>query len=325
MIKSNSDKPLGQSLELYKKLCLIRKTEEKIAKHYHEDEMKTPVHSSMGQEAIVVGVCSALKKEDHAFGSYRGHGIYLAKTQNTDDFFAEMFGKVTSPIKGIGGSMHMCAPDYGVMQTSAIVASNIPVAVGTAFANKQMKNDKITVVFFGDGALDEGVFWESLNVSCLMKLPILFVCEDNGLAVHTHKTKRQGYKSILDIVSNYNCHVLNEDTTDVEVIHGLTTKAIELIRSTQQPCFIHLKYYRYLEHVGVNKDFDAGYRSKEEFEEWFKKDPIKIQRDKLIQAGYKEKDIEDMEEQIAKKINQSFVLAQKAPYPDEEELLKEVI
>ncbi len=167
------------NLDLYKKLYLARRAEKKIREHYMEDEMKTPMHMSMGEEAIAVGVCHALKAEDQVFATYRSHAIYLAKTQKIDDFFAEMYGKDTALLKGKGGSMHMCAPESGFMGTSAIVASIIPVAVGVAFANKQMGNDKLATVFFGDGATDEGAFWESLNVACLMKLPILFVCEDN--------------------------------------------------------------------------------------------------------------------------------------------------
>jgi len=166
------------NIELYKTMYLIRKTEEKIQEHYHEDEMKTPMHMSMGEEAIAVGVCHALKAKDQIFGTYRSHAIYLAKTQNINDFFAEMYGKDTALLKGKGGSMHMCNPDGGFMGSSGIVASAIPVAVGAAFANKTVKNEKYVAVFFGDGAANEGVFWESLNVACLMKLPIIFVCAD---------------------------------------------------------------------------------------------------------------------------------------------------
>ena len=218
------------SIKLYQKMYLIRKTEEKIREHYMEDEMKTPMHMSMGEEAIAVGVCHALKTEDQVFGTYRSHAIYLAKTQKIGDFFAEMYGKDTALLKGKGGSMHMCAPESGFMGTSAIVASIIPVAVGAAFANKRKGNGKIVAVFFGDGATDEGAFWESLNVACLMKLPVLFVCEDNGFAVHTATSKRQGYVSITDIVSKFNCNVLKENTTDAEIIYKLTHQAIKLIR-----------------------------------------------------------------------------------------------
>ena len=312
------------NLELYKKLYLVRRVEETIQAHYMEDEMKTPMHMSMGEEAIAIGVCHALGEEDQVFCSYRSHAIYLAKTQNTDDFFAEMFGKDTAPLKGKGGSMHMCDPDSGFMGTSAIVASIIPVAVGAAFANKQQKNGKITAVFFGDGAIDEGNFWESLNVACLMKLPVLFICEDNGLAVHTPASERHGYASIDDIVSKFNCNVLKEDTTDAEVIYRLTRKAIKLIKTTQMPCFMHLRYYRYLEHVGVNEDFDAGYRSRDDFKEWFKKDPVNIQREKMTLKYGIEEDVVKIEKKLDNQIENSLRLAKEAPFPEAGELYKDV-
>lgn len=310
--------------DLYQKLYLARRAEEKIREHYMEDEMKTPMHMSMGEEAIAVGVCQALKAEDQVFATYRSHAIYLAKTQKIDDFFAEMYGKDTALLKGKGGSMHMCAPESGFMGTSAIVASIIPVAIGAAFANKQQGNSKLVVVFFGDGALDEGAFWESLNVACLMKLPILFVCEDNGFAVHTPTSKRQGYASITDIVSRFNCNLLKENTTDAEIVYKLTEKATKLIRTTQMPCFMHLRYYRYLEHVGVNEDFDAGYRSRAEFEEWYKKDPINLQRKKLLRQGIREEEIIKLEKEIDNKIEKSVRLAKEAPFAEVSELYNEV-
>ena len=306
--------------ELYKKLYLIRRAEEKICEHYLEDDMKTPMHMSMGEEAIAVGVCHALQLGDQVFGTYRSHATYLAKTQDVNDFFAEMYGKDTALLKGKGGSMHMCAPDSGFMGTSAIVAGVIPVAVGAAFANKRQGNGKNTVVFFGDGALDEGNFWESLNVACLMKLPVLFVCEDNGFAVHTPTYKRQGYASITDIVSNFNCSLLKEETTDAEVIYELTRQAIETIKTTRMPCFMHLRYYRYLEHVGINEDFDAGYRSREEFEEWYKKDPVGLQREKLLKQGINEGEIKTIERDIDGRIESSLRAAKEAPFAKDSEL-----
>ena len=312
------------NLDLYKKLYLARRAEEKICQHYMEDEMKTPMHMSMGGEAIAVGVCHALKAKDQVFGTYRSHAMYLAKTQKIEDFFAEMYGKDTALLKGKGGSMHMCAPDSGFIGTSAIVASNIPVAVGAAFANTRRGNGKIVAVFFGDGATDEGVFWESLNVACLMKLPVLFVCEDNGFAVHTPTSKRHGHASITDIVSKFNCNVIKETTTDAEVIYQLTQKAIKLLKTNQVPCFMHFRYYRYLEHVGIDEDFDAGYRSKEEFVEWYKKDPINLQRRKLLQQGIKEGEIIKFEREIDNQINKSLRLAKEASFAEVNELYKGV-
>jgi len=312
------------NLEFYKKLYLIRRAEVGIQKYYFEDEMKTPMHMSMGEEALVVGVCQALKDEDQVLGTYRSHALYLAKTGETDEFFAEMYGKATGKIRGRAGSMHLSAPEKGFIGASAIVGGTIPIAVGAAFANKRKKNGKIVATFFGDGAIDEGCFWESLNIACLMNLPVLFICEDNGFAVHTSATERHGYKSITDIVSKFNCNVFQSETTDVEAIYKLTSDAIKSVEQNQMPAFLHLKYYRYLEHVGVSEDFDAGYRSKEEFEKWQEKDPVDLQRIKLLEKGFKEEEIKKLEKEIDDKIENSIKLAKEAPFIDSKDTYKDV-
>ena len=312
------------NVELYKKVYLIRRAEEKIREHYMEDEMKTPVHLSIGEEAIAAGVCQALRPGDQIFGTYRSHGIYLAKTEETDRFFAELYGKATGVAKGKTGSMHLSAPESNFLGASAVVATIIPVAVGASFANKRENNGKLVAVFFGDGALDEGAFWESLNFACLKELPILFVCEDNGLAIHSSISERQGYGSIGDVVSRFKCNVFQEKTTDPEVIYRLTSNAIALQEDNHKPCFLHLKYYRYLEHVGINEDFDAGYRSREEFDEWYRQDPLDLQRRKLLENGSREEEIQDIEKNIDGQIANSVNLAQIAPFPDERELFRDV-
>ena len=313
------------NIELYKKAYLIRKTQVKICENYKENEMKNPIHTSMGEEAIASGVCQALNHEDQIFGSCRGHGIYLARTCETDGFFAELYGKKTGVAKGRAGSMHLSSPESNLLGTSAIVASTIPVAVGASYMNKQKNNGKLVAIFFGDGASDEGVFWESLNFSCLKKLPIIFVCEDNEYSVHSHISKRQGYKSITDVVSQFNCNVFMEETTDPEVIYKLTRKAIQLYKKNLKPCFLHFKYYRYLEHVGTKPDFKFKYRSEDVFREWYKIDPIKIQREKLLKKNYcSEKEIKEIEKKIDLQIKNSIRDAREAPYPDASDLFKEV-
>jgi len=300
------------NIELYKKLFLIRCAEESIKIHYTNDLMKTPMHMSMGSEAIASGVCHALADDDQVLGTYRTHALYLSKTGETDRFFAEMYGKATGVVGGKGGSMHLVAPDKGLICTSAIVASNIPVGVGAAFANKIKKNGKMTVVFFGDGAIDEGVFWESINAACLMQIPIIFVCEDNDIAVHTPKSERHGYHSITEVISQFDCDVYIESSTDVEIIYNLAKKAIQSVQQKQRPAFLHLKYFRYLEHVGVFEDFNAGYREKKE--EWYKKDPVKLQRKKLTQ-WIGETEIMEIEQDILKQVEQSVKAAESAPFP----------
>ncbi|KMP12720.1 hypothetical protein UR09_00040 [Candidatus Nitromaritima sp. SCGC AAA799-A02] len=313
-----------KNFELYQKMYLIRMSEENIRVHYPSDELKTPVHLCIGQEAIAAGTTYALKPEDQIFGTYRNHGIYLSRTGETDPFFGELFGKATGEFRGKAGSMHLSAPNAGFLATSAVVGTTIPVAAGSAFVNKHTKNDRLVAVYFGEGALDEGVFWESLNFSSLKKLPILFICEDNDLAIHSKASDRQGYRSITDVVSQFDCHVLQSESTDPEVIADLSAKGIEWLRDKGGPVFMHLKYYRYLEHVGINEDFHFGYRSKEEFLKWHEIDPVNLQRQKLIKKGYEESVIQKMEQSVVKQIQLSIEKARNAPFPAGDELFKDI-
>jgi pyruvate dehydrogenase E1 component alpha subunit len=298
----------------------VRKSEEAIIRHYTSDDMKTPMHMSMGQEAIPVAVCHALSAGDQVFSTYRSHAVYLAQTQDTDKFFAELYGKVTGAARGKAGSMHLSAPEQGHLCSSAVVASCIPVAVGTAFANRSRKTGAVACVFFGDGAVDEGVFWESLNVASSMRIPVLFVCEDNGLAVHTPAGLRQGYRSVMEVVKQFNCDSDGDDSNDVEKIHEIAAQAIERIRKTGRPGFLRFTCYRYLEHVGVAEDFDAGYRARAEYEKWKARDSLDLQRRKLLERGNNESSLKLLESEILQAIDRSVERAQAAPFPGPEEL-----
>ena len=163
---------MDERIALYRKLLLVRQVEEAIRTHYASDDMKTPVHLGIGGEAISVGVCHCLPAKASTFGTYRNHALYLAVTDDTDGFFAELFGKESGPGKGKAGSMHLCRPDCGLMATSAVVATTIPLAVGAALANAYRKDSTPVAVFFGDGAVEEGVFWESVNFACLHRLNV---------------------------------------------------------------------------------------------------------------------------------------------------------
>lgn len=302
------------SIDLYKKLFLIRRAEEVICQCYSENDMKTPMHMTMGGEAISAGVCHALNDGDQVVGTYRSHGIYLAKTGETDAFFAEMYGKVGGTSKGKSGSMHLMDASKGLICTSAIVGSSIPVAIGAAYANKYKKNGKIVSVFFGDGAIDEGVFWESVNAACSMKLPVMFICEDNDFAVHVPSKERHGYKNIADVISQFDCAVYRDDTTDVEKIYNLTQKAIQEMREFHRPAFLHLKYYRYLEHVGVFDDFKSGYRNRDDYEKWFRVDPVDMQRQRLM-SSIGEAAVVKIENEIDQQVRNSLQHAKDQPFP----------
>lgn len=311
-------------LEVYRMIYLIRRSEELIIKHYKENEMKTPMHMSMGEEAIVGGVVSELKKNDQVFGTYRSHALYLAKTNDPDSFFGELYGKVTGSFHGIAGSMHLADPSKNMILTSAVVGTTIPVAVGAALSNKIQKKRNYVVVFFGDGATDEGVFWESLNFACLKKLPILFVCEDNNLAIHSSISERQGYKSIDDVVSQFHCITATSESTNVFNVQKMTSTIFRKMKQTGKPGFLHLKYYRYLEHVGVEEDFHFKYRSRREFLRWKKIDPILVARKQLIKQLVNEDKILLIEKSVDRKVLSSIRKARSASYPKETELFENI-
>lgn len=304
-------------LDLYKKMYLIREAEKTVRVEYAHDEMKTPMHMSMGEEAIAVGVCAALNDKAQVWGTYRSHALYLARTGDINGFFAEFYGKATGPGGGKAGSMHLADPNKGVMVTSAVVGTTIPLALGGAFSSSVLGNNKINVVFFGDGAVDEGVFWESINLASLWKLPIIFVYEDNDLAIHASTTIRHGYRNITDIIKQYRCFCREYNGTDVKIIFDITHSAVDHL--VCGPVFLSFKYYRYLEHVGVNEDFNAGYRSKEEFLQWRRVDPVDMLRAKLVDMGLFSEVIK-IEIYILNKIKSAITLAKSAPYPEPQQL-----
>lgn len=313
-----------ESLQLYRKLILARLSEEKIRDEYFSDLMKTPVHLGIGGEAIPVGVCHCLPAGSKTFGTYRNHALYLTVTENTDEFFGEMYGKVKGVAKGKAGSMHLSSPEHGFVATSAVVGTTIPLAVGAALANAYRKSKEIVAVFFGDGAVEEGVFWESLNFASLKKLPVLFICEDNGLAIHTAAKDRQGFLSIQKAASSFDCHVGGGDGSNVQEVVETTRRLLKQMLEFPKPGFLHFTYHRFLEHVGPREDYDAGYRKCPSREELEKRDPA-LQFEKLLcQNGCTPEELESIREALRTQINQSVVAAQQSPFPPPEELYADV-
>lgn len=312
--------PAEVSIALYRTLYLTRRCEEMIVKIYPDDEMKTPMHMSMGQEAVSVGVCKAIGQDGDVLASYRSHATYLAKTENSDAFFGELHGRVNGTANGKGGSMHLADVENGMLGSTGIVAAGIPVALGAAYANKHKQNGRVVATFFGDGATDEAAFWESLNIACSMKLPVLFVCEDNDLAVHTRKAERQGFASLSEVVRQYECLVYEDDTNDVESIYALTRAAINRVLAEDKPAFLNIRTYRYLEPCGTAMDTDAPYRSIEEDTFWKKQDCVRIQRERLLSSGIERDAISELETTIDSSIEASVTAAKSAAHPSPEML-----
>lgn len=311
-------------LPLYRKLILARQAENMIRQEYFNDEMKTPVHLGVGGEAIAVGVCHALPPGSQTFGTYRNHALYLAMSGDTDRFFAELYGKITGSGKGKAGSMHLSAPDHGLIATSAVVGTTIPVAVGMALAHAYRHEKTLVAVFFGDGALEEGVFWESMNFACLRRLRILFVCEDNGLAIHTPVRDRQGFRSIEQVLRGFTCHVDTGDGSDLRQVVNRARKMIARVDAEPAPGFLRLTYFRFLEHVGPKEDFAAGYRPKPATEELEALDPVARYEKELLAKGYARSELQVVREAVEEDIRLSVQKAQQAPFPPASELSGDV-
>ena len=316
MILARELLPKTTAVQLFKSLFLARRSEEYIVKHYPENQMRTPMHMSMGQEFVPVGVCAALDGKADVFASYRSHAAFLAQTHDTDRFFSELYGRTSGTGEGKGGSMHLAAPDQGHMLSSGVVATQIPVAVGAAFANLRLGTGRTAVAFFGDGAADAGVFWESINSAALFRLPVMFVCEDNGYAVDTPREARQASRSLGEAVKPFGADTYEDDSGDVESVYSLAKEAAEKAHRDRRPAFLNIKCCRYLEHVGIGTDWSWGYRDQATVErDWISRDALKTQRARLANHQMSESAIAAMEEEIDKAIRASVQRAMEAPIP----------
>jgi TPP-dependent pyruvate/acetoin dehydrogenase alpha subunit len=316
MTHASEPVPKAITMQLFKSLLLARRSEEYIVKHYPENLMRTPMHMSMGQEFVSVGVCAALDGKADVFASYRSHAAFLAQTHDTDRFFAELYGRTSGTGEGKGGSMHLAAPDSGHMLSSGVVATQVPVAVGAAFANHRLGTGRTAVAFFGDGAVDAGVFWESINSAALFKLPVLFVCEDNGYAVDTPRVERQAVKSLSDAVRGFGCDSYDDDSGDVERVYSMARAAAAKANRDRRPAFLNIKCCRYLEHVGIGEDWHWGYRDKTEVErQWIAKDAVVAQRKRLAALQVPEAQIAAIEREIDERVSASRERAANSPIP----------
>src|SRR5262245_50017983 len=295
--------------QLYHTLYRIRRVEEEIARIYPTDAIKSPVHLSIGQEAVSVGVCAALEPHDVVFGTYRGHALYLAKGGDLRAMIAELFGKVGGCARGKGGSMHLIDPEAGVMGTSAVVGTTIANAVGYAYALKYQQRRSIVASFFGDGATEEGVFSESLNFAVLKRLPVLFVCENNQFAIHTHQHRRQGHPQICDRACAHGLPAESVEANDLFRLVERSRGIIAAIRAGQGPYFLEVMTYRWKEHVGPNHDYHLGYRTPEEARPWIEADTVKRLAEQLEPT--KQAEIEaEVEEEVAG----AFAFADLSPF-----------
>lgn len=308
------------SFAMLREMLRIRRIEEALADRYTEEEMRCPMHLCIGQEAIAVGVCSALSSHDVAFGNHRAHGHYLAKGGNLNAMVAELYGRSTGCCGGRGGSMHMIDLDAGFLGATPIVGGTVPLAVGAAWAATLKGESRVSIVFFGDGCFEEGVVHESLNFAILHRLPVVFVCENNKFSVYTRLSERQPERPIYRLAEAHGMAAYTGDGNNVEEVMAIAGTAINLARRGNGPQFIELHTYRWREHCGPSFDDDLNYRSKTEIENGLKNCPIARFTAKLRQTiPTIDAEVERLEAEICEEIASAFDFALSSPKPSIED------
>ncbi len=253
---------------------MIREFEKVIQSLYYSDCIQSPVHLSIGQELSSVLISHFYKKEDYVVGNYRSHGLSLALADDFEPLILELLAKSDGVSGGKAGSMHLSVPEKNLMWTSAIVGSGLPISVGLAEALKRTSKKNVVSVMFGDGAIEEGCVIESLNISSVFKLPVVFILEDNGLAIHTKKNVRTGLNDYCKLAMAYGIKSFASSFKDPVHLYKSFEDAYKYSREKRLPSFLKVECYRWIEHVGVSEDWNLGYRNKKELDEWLEADII---------------------------------------------------
>jgi pyruvate dehydrogenase E1 component alpha subunit len=307
---------------MYKKMLEIRLFEEKVFELYGQNLVPGTIHLYTGEEAIAVGVCTTLKKEDYITSTHRGHGHCIAKGADLKRTMAEILGKKTGYCKGKGGSMHIADFNIGMLGATAVVGAGLPIAVGAALSIKLRGTDQVVACFFGEGASNQGTFHESINMASTWKLPVIFICENNLYAMGTRQSRVMNIENIADRATAYGIPSEVVDGNDVLAVYEATQKAVERARKGEGPTLIECKTYRLKGHSRVDP---AKYRPKEEVEQWLEKDPIKRLKQKLLQTKtLTESEIEQIEKQVSEEIETAVKFTMESPYPNPEEALEDV-
>ncbi len=309
-------------LSLYYGMLRIRKVQFRIESLYHLDEMKTPVHLCIGQEAIPVGISAHLTAEDYVSSNHRGHGHYLAKGGDLKAMIAELYCRKSGCSKGYGGSMHLVDTSVGHLGSSSIVGGGIPIGTGLGLAIQMQRQPRVSVVYFGDGAADEGVLYESVNFAMLKQLPVVFVYEDNGFAVCSRTEVRQRWPLLFHSAPRELLYTTTVDGNAVLEVYDAAKAAVERARSGQGPSLIQCNTYRMRGHSGAGSDAKLGYRTDEEIGGWQAKDPVAVYREWLLaQKVATTAELTEMDWAIDAEIDQAFQFAQESPLPGREDLL----
>src|SRR5919199_1661634 len=266
-------------LTLYRQMLVIRRCEEQLAKSYQAGLIHGACHTYVGEEAVATGVCAHLRPDDAVFSTHRGHGHALAKGVTPHALIAELFGRATGCSQGRGGSMHLFAPEVGLMGTSGIVGPSILQAAGAGYSFKLLKAGRVAVAFFGDGAVNNGAFHEGLNLASIWKLPVLFVCENNQYATEVPFAYAAGNPSVAGRGAAYGLPGVEVDGNDVLAVHDAAGEAVRRARAGAGPTLLECRTYRTRPHAEGMGDFT--YRTREEVDAWKRKDPIARLRELL--------------------------------------------
>ncbi|QIQ20571.1 thiamine pyrophosphate-dependent dehydrogenase E1 component subunit alpha [Zophobihabitans entericus] len=309
-------------LGLYQKMIRVRYFEEKAAECFTKGMLAGNIHLCIGQESSVIGSCAALEERDFITSTHRGHGHCIGKGAKTDKAMAELFGKKTGYCKGKGGSMHIVDADKGILGANGIVGAGIPIAAGSALASKIMGTDEVTMCFFGDAAANQGTFHEAINMAAAWKLPVVFLCENNGYGVSVAIQGVTNTETIAVRAKAYDIPGVTVDGSDVLNVYETVKKAVEHVRSGKGPSLVEVMVYRWQGHYCGDP---ASYRPKEYVENAHLKDPIKLFKDKLISTKQASKaELEKLEQEIFAEIEQAENFAVNSDYPDISEAFTDV-
>ena len=307
-----------QLIELYRQMLLIRRFEEKSAEAYVAGKIGGFCHLYIGQEAVGVGAISAIRKDDYVLASYREHGLALAKGMTSRSIMAELFGKATGCSKGKGGSMHMFDKELGFLGGHAIVGGQIPLATGTAFASKYQGKDQVTLCFFGEAAVNQGAFHESLNMAQLWKLPCIYICENNQYGMGTSLARAMSLRDIAQKACAYEMASEFVDGMDVLAVREATQRAVERARKDYLPTLLEVRTYRFMGH---SMSDPGNYRTRAEIEKYQERDPIKLFSASLLEEKVvDEKALEEIDRKVREEVEDSLRFAEESPLPDPEEL-----
>src|SRR4051812_18220362 len=302
-------------LSLYRQMLVIRRTEEQLAKSYQAGMIPGACHTYVGQEAVATGVCAHLRKDDAVFSTHRGHGHALAKGVSPRELMAELFGRVTGCSRGRGGSMHLFAPEVGMMGTSGIVGPCILQAAGAGYSFKLLKTDRVGVAFFGDGAVNNGAFHEGINLAAIWDLPVLFVCENNMYATEVPYATVARNTNVAERGHVYGIPGIAVDGNDVLAVYEAAGEAVRRARAGEGPTLLECRTYRTRSHAEGMRD--AGYRTREEVDEWKTRDPIAALEARLIAEGTATAhELAAVDEEIKAIVAAALEFATNSPWPD---------